>query len=128
MSLRFEEEAAQEFYRAIQYYESQSSGFGAELPPIWIALVPSSSPIRRWAVRAPQALAASYSRDSRSLSSTGSLMPNRLLSRSLTNVRNQGIGLIESDHAACRAPARSIQLTKILRPAMIGAILDCVSS
>ena len=31
MSLRFEAEAAEEFYRAIQYYEGQSSGLGAEL-------------------------------------------------------------------------------------------------
>ena len=31
MSLRFEEEAAHEFYRAIRYYESKSPGLGGEL-------------------------------------------------------------------------------------------------
>jgi plasmid stabilization system protein ParE len=31
VSLRFDEEAAGEFYRAVEYYEAQSAGLGTEL-------------------------------------------------------------------------------------------------
>jgi len=31
VNLRFDEEAAEEFYRAVEYYEAQSAGLGREL-------------------------------------------------------------------------------------------------
>jgi hypothetical protein len=40
VSLRFDEEAAEEFYRAVEYYEAQSAGLGRELieqrPGYWM--------------------------------------------------------------------------------------------